>query len=222
MNSLSVIIPAYNAEKYLAAAVDSVRAQELGGSVEIIVTDDGSTDRTAAIAQELGCRMFSIPHSGAAAARNLGIEKASGDYLLFLDADDVLIRDALSVLFDAMLSDKTVDVVFGTAKDFVSPDLSDEEAAKLAPRKEPYTGMVNGAALLKKEAVKKVGPFDTGLQSGETVDWMMRLRSSDVRTMQTDTLVLLRRLHLSNSGRTAREAEMASYAAILRKRMKQK
>lgn len=88
----SIIIPAYNAEKYIEQCVQSVLAQTCR-DYEILVISDGSDDRTEKIARkiaesELNVFFMSIPHSGAGAARNAGMRKAQGRYVIFLDADD--------------------------------------------------------------------------------------------------------------------------------------
>lgn len=96
---LSVIIPAYNAQRYLDAAVRSVLRQRCG-EPEIIIVDDGSEDRTGQVADRLArehssVRVIHTENRGAARARNLGLDVASGDYVAFLDADDVWCADAI-------------------------------------------------------------------------------------------------------------------------------
>ncbi|MCM1157267.1 MAG: glycosyltransferase [Bacteroidales bacterium] len=90
---VSIIIPIYNAEKYLRPCLDSLLRQTMQG-IEIICVDDGSTDQTAGILEEyrkkdLRITVLKQQQQGAAAARNYGMQKASGEYLLFLDADDI-------------------------------------------------------------------------------------------------------------------------------------
>ena len=89
---LSVIIPVFNAAKYIPIAVDSVLSQK-GVSTEIIVVNDGSTDKSMEVLESYKSHVniFSIPHSGASEARNYGLKKASGEYIMFLDADDFII-----------------------------------------------------------------------------------------------------------------------------------
>lgn len=90
--TISIIIPAYNAEDHLAEAIGSALRQG-GACIEVIVVDDGSTDGTRAAArrfEERGVRVLVNENSGAAAARNTGLEAATGNYIQYLDADDVL------------------------------------------------------------------------------------------------------------------------------------
>ena len=219
---ISVIIPAYNAERYLEETVQSVREQQWEGPLEIIVINDGSADSTEALAKSLGCRVVSIPQSGPAAARNEGIKNASNDLIFFLDADDVLAEGSFEVLYAPMAQDPAVSAVFGRAKDFISPDVPPDEAKKIRYNDNGYEGRLTGCSFLKKDVLEQVGLFDESLKSGETVDWMVRLRASSVRIARIPDIVLLRRIHLSNMGRLDPRGEMMNYAAILRKRMKKK
>jgi len=99
---ISIIIPTYNYAHYLQRAVDSVM-QQLPANGELIVVDDGSIDNTQTLLVELQAiypdnfHHFKQSNRGAARARNFGAEQATGEYLLFLDADDVLTADALSI-----------------------------------------------------------------------------------------------------------------------------
>ena len=116
MERLSVIIPAHNAGAYLQQAVESVRAQQWAGEMEILVVDDGSTDHTAQMALTLGVTLLQKEQGGAASARNMGLRAASGSLVLLLDADDVLSEGALTALA-APLQAGEADVVFGMAEE---------------------------------------------------------------------------------------------------------
>src|SRR5262249_15019068 len=88
---VSVVVPAYNAERTLRETLDSVLGQTLQ-DFEVLVVDDGSSDATAAVARDAGdprVRVLSVPNGGVARARNLGIQEANGDLIAFLDADDL-------------------------------------------------------------------------------------------------------------------------------------
>jgi glycosyltransferase involved in cell wall biosynthesis len=219
---LSIIIPVYNAESYLEEAVGSISNQTWNGEKEIIIVDDHSEDNSFAKAQSLGDRVISVEHGGAAKARNVGLQMACGDYVLFLDADDVLSQDALDNLFTAMEEDSNSDVVYGKAKDFVSPELSSEQRMRLKVRENGYGGLMTGCALIKKSVFDRSGYFDENLSSGETVDWMMNLKEIGAVVREINQVTVRRRLHMTNTGRLRRGEEMKNYAAILRKRMLKK
>mgnify|MGYP001792971458 CR=1 FL=1 len=103
---VSVVIPCYNAARFLAETIDSV-LEQTSPAFELIVIDDGSTDGTAEIIDRYGRRLGgqlifeSGPNRGVSAARNRGTELASGRYLQYLDADDLLRPDALQVKFQS-------------------------------------------------------------------------------------------------------------------------
>jgi glycosyltransferase involved in cell wall biosynthesis len=102
---VSIIVPCYNAAQWLSATLESALAQTWP-RVEIIVVDDGSSDDSVAIAKRLvarGVRVESIRNSGAAAARNHGVACAQGEFLQFLDADDILAPDKLERQLDRLL-----------------------------------------------------------------------------------------------------------------------
>jgi glycosyltransferase involved in cell wall biosynthesis len=219
---LSIIMPVYNAEYYLEEAVESISNQTWNGEKEIIIVDDHSDDHSYTIAQRLCDRVISVEHGGAAKARNVGLKMACGDYILFLDADDVLLPDALDNLFTAMQDDSNCEVVYGKANDFVSPELSSEQRMKLKARESGYGGVLPGCALIKKSVFDRNGYFNENLSSGETVDWMMNLKEAGAVVREINQVTLRRRLHMTNTGRLKREEEMKNYAAILRKRMSKK
>lgn len=97
MVKISVIIPAYNGDRFLAEAIESV-LQQTEPDWEIIIVDDGSTDQTASVAQQYGktVRYFSQTNLGVAASRNLGLAAALGDYIAFLDQDDLFLPHKLA------------------------------------------------------------------------------------------------------------------------------
>ena len=106
----SIIIPAYNAQRFLAATIQSILAQSLE-DWQCIIIDDGSTDSTVSIAGQFAdsdprVQTFSQPNRGVACARNLGIEKSDShsQYLAFLDADDIYKPNALETLAAAIES----------------------------------------------------------------------------------------------------------------------
>jgi glycosyltransferase involved in cell wall biosynthesis len=109
---ISVIIPAYNGEKWVAQCIDNMLCQSYK-NLEIIVVDDGSRDRTAEIAAAYPqVKLISQPNGGLSVARNTGIDAATGDYIHFMDVDDLLERDYYQRMVDA-LGDSRADMVFG-------------------------------------------------------------------------------------------------------------
>ena len=103
---VSVIIPIYNTEKYLAECLESIINQTLK-QIEIICIDDGSSDGSAAILKEyaqndLRISMYTQKNRGVSAARNVGVRHARGKYLFFMDSDDILEKNALEILVQTL------------------------------------------------------------------------------------------------------------------------
>lgn len=103
---VSVIVPAYNSEKFISETLDCLLSQTLDG-VQIVIVNDGSTDGTGAIIDEYASKNPDIlpvyqENSGVSAARNNGIEHAEGKYILFLDSDDLLSENALELMYNAL------------------------------------------------------------------------------------------------------------------------
>ena len=104
---ISVIVPCYNAQRYLGVCLESLKAQK-GPLLELIFIDDGSVDATGAMldafaAGDQRAKVLHIPNGGVSAARNLGLDQATGRYIAFVDADDVLEENALRLLYEEAL-----------------------------------------------------------------------------------------------------------------------
>ena len=109
---VTVVIPCFNQARFLRAAVESVRAQTFGGC-ECIVVDDGSTDETAAIAASLDVPTIAQSNHGVSEARNSGLTIARGELVVFLDADDELLPEAVGRGVAAMAANPDADAVVG-------------------------------------------------------------------------------------------------------------
>lgn len=107
-NKISVIIPVFNGEKYLEACVESIRGQ-IFQNTEIVIINDGSVDGTGKVCEKLNAaydnvRILTLHDEGVSAARNAGIEAATGDLVTFVDADDRICPEMLQVLYECMLA----------------------------------------------------------------------------------------------------------------------
>ncbi len=113
--TISIIIPAYNTEPYLARCLDSVISQSFT-DFEVLLIDDGSTDTSGKICDEYASRderirVFHKPNGGVSSARNVGLKEAKGEWIYFVDADDEVLPNGLQALVDGISED--VDVVMG-------------------------------------------------------------------------------------------------------------
>lgn len=97
MPKFSIIIPVYNVEKYLKRTLDSIKKQTFS-NYEVIIVNDGCTDDSMAIAKKYPYKIVNTKHNGVSAARNIGVKKAKGEYLVFIDSDDFIEKDLLKKL----------------------------------------------------------------------------------------------------------------------------
>ena len=116
MVKVSVVIPFYNVEDYLGECLDSIINQTLD-DIEIICVNDGSTDDSLKIVEELATsddriKIFSQENQGASASRNHGVKKTHGDYIYFMDSDDILELNALEDLYDFSVSNDLDILIF--------------------------------------------------------------------------------------------------------------
>lgn len=206
MPRVSVIIPAYNAAATIAGTVDSVLAQTFQ-DFEIICVDDGSTDATLAIVQQYGSRVRLIeqPNSGPAAARNNGARHSSGEYLAFLDADDVWMPAFLERSIAALDADPALSLVYcncaladseGVAIDttlvgagFDHPPSIHELLTRLWP-------IMPSAAIVRRAAYDACGGYRDALKGAsfrfEDVDFWIKMRERGAFGYLADPLITWR------------------------------
>jgi glycosyltransferase involved in cell wall biosynthesis len=209
---VSVIIPVFNGERFLGAAIDSVLAQAQM-PIEIIVVDDGSTDDSAAVAEAYGApvRCLRQPNAGPGSARNRAMEAARGEYLAFLDADDLWTEDKLALQLARLQADTSLDGVFGLVDHFIEPGAERFEAAVQAGA----TGPVPGTLLIRRDSFRRVGRFELELRVGEFIEWYGRAIEAGLRFETLQQVVLLRRIHGENT--TIRLAgDRSAYLRIMR------
>jgi glycosyltransferase involved in cell wall biosynthesis len=213
---VSVIIGAYNAEKYLAQAIESILAQTFT-DYEIILIDDGSTDRTKEIAQSYPeIRYFYQENQGVAAARNRGVAESLGEYLTFLDADDLWLPDKLALQIEIFAQKAQVDIVTGYIKQFVSPDIDPIEARKYAVPTTPQVGYSLVASMLTREVLRITGDFHQNLSIGETISWFALALEKNLRIEILPQIVAKRRIHGQNMSILSQQSKGKTIARILK------
>ena len=214
--TVSVVIPAHNAGMYLSDAIKSVLAQTRA-PVEVIVVDDESTDDTASVARSFGDRIRLIQQAkaGANAARNLGVSASSGEFISFLDADDLWDPSKLELQLLAFENDLEPQVVFGMVTQFRSPEIDPLRLPMADGADAPMIGHHAGAMLLRREVFDAIGPFDATIRIGQFIDWFSRALDTRCRMVVIDDVVMRRRLHLDNMGRH-HDAGPNQYAKALR------
>jgi len=223
MNPLiSVMIGVYNAEPYLAEAIESVLAQDYV-PLELIVVDDGSNDGSAEVAKSLPQVNYLFQeNAGNGAARNRAVGAATGDLFAFVDADDRFTPGKLTLQKAALDSDPALDMVFGHVREFLSPELDEETRNALRPpAPEPMPWTAPNLMLIRRESFLRVGPFSTTFRVGVTVDWFARASEAGLRYVVLPEVVLERRLHTQNNGLRERGAR-TQYLDVIRAAMERR
>lgn len=203
---VSVIIPAYNGDRYLTEAIDSVLQQSYS-NIEIIVVDDGSTDQTQQHLRSYGSRIRSIyqTNQGVAAARNCGFQLAQGKYVAFLDQDDVLLPDKIALQVDCFQSNLKVGIVHSgwrlvdAEKNFLS-DIKPWQDAPILDLAGWFKRMpvLLSAMLFRRSWLVKVGKFDSRFIQACDLDLVQRLVLLGCETAWVQQVVVLYRQHDRN------------------------
>ena len=191
---ISVVIPCYNAEPYIAIAIRSVLEQDWP-NLEVIVIDDGSNDRSAELVQKAfpEVKLLQQANQGVAAARNFGIERAQGDWIAFLDADDIWLPGKLQAQWAIHCETPSVRMSYTAWEDWscVEPLPTPEYLSDLlshAGETERWAGITGwvypqlllgclvwtGTVLAHRSVFDEVGVFDTSLRIGEDYDLWLR------------------------------------------------
>lgn len=209
---VSIIVPAYNCERYIEEALDSVFAQDYPNK-EVIVVNDGSSDATLSILQAYDKPIVIVDqaNAGAAAARNTGMEKATGQYLAFLDADDIWLVGKLTRQVRFLEEHADYGLVYSnwvcwTPDEhgrFIRQDFANQRNGILV--KQAVSGWVysdlvtdpvlwTSCILIRRSIYQKVGKFDVTLKLGEDYDYWLRI-SRETKIHKLDDIHAVYRHH---------------------------
>ncbi len=183
MTLISVIIPAYNAGKTIKATIESVLNQTFS-DFEIIIINDGSTDSTLEIIEHIPdhrIKVLSYPNSGPQKSRNRGISEASGEYLAFLDADDIWTPDKLESQLNALVENPEAAVAYSWTNWVNETGEVWRRGTYISAAGNVYEQLLlidfvgsGSNPLIRRQALASVGDFDESLVGGQ--DWDMWLR----------------------------------------------
>ena len=200
---VSIVIPCYNGAQYLATAIESALGQT-HSNVEVIVVDDGSTDASAAIVSRYPVRVVHGSRKGVSAARNRGIAESRGKYLIFLDADDILMPDAISSGIAALLQHPAAKMATGAHQQISAAGNSIAIRNKPLQETDLYQALLQtnfiectSSCVFRRDAQQGSEWFDTKLQAAEDYDVYLRLARSGQMVCH-DTIVSSYRLHGAN------------------------
>ena len=194
---VSVIVPVYNCERYLGFAIQSILEQDYH-PFEIIVIDDGSTDDSSEIA-----RSFKEVHyiyqsnQGVAVARNVGIAVAQGEFIAFLDADDLWAPNKLSVQVDYLLKNPQIGYTLVKLRNFLEPGISWPLwlGGRIQADEYPYSPCT---LVARRSVFDEIGVFDPRFRISSDTDWFTRAKEAGISMVVLPDVLVQRRIHGSN------------------------
>lgn len=218
---VSIIIPVFNGEKYIAETIQSVLTQSYP-NIEIIAVDDGSTDNT----KHIICDQFEMVNyhyqnnQGQGAALNHGLSLAKGEFITFLDADDLIMPDKTKTQVNYLKSMPEIDMVYGIVEQFVCPSLTVRQQIAHAGTA-LNSATLAGATLSRKNCFERVGRLDPQWIIGGYMDWYLRAKEVGLQEYYLPELALRRRIHDNNQSITARDSR-GQYLQILKASLERK
>lgn len=194
---VSVIIPVFNGRQFLHKTLKSV-VQQTYSNLEIIVIEDGSDEDSCDIVGSFrDISYLAQRHLGNAEARNKGVRLAQGEYLCFLDQDDLVPKEKIEHQVSFLQTHPDVWLVSGLTQEFCESSQIPSwvrEAAKNGP----HSGISPGTWLIRKSLFDKVGLFNTTFRSTSDTEWIVRLKKEGYEVPLLPEVVLRKRIHESN------------------------
>lgn len=218
---VSVIVTVYNGENYLSQALESVIGQNYK-NIEVIIVDDGSIDNTAELAKAYlkkpNVHYVFQENGGHAAALNRGATMAGGEFLSFIDHDDLWEPAKLEIQLNAFANDSELDVVFSYQKNFAE----NEAAYSLTFEREPMPGYMPGSMLIRTNVFFNIGFFDTKIRKGYFFPWFDLLRINGVKKILLPDLLYHRRVHGENLSICSDSKDYKDYFLAIRSLRRQR
>ena len=209
---VSVIVPAYNAEKYLRETIDSILAQTVK-PYEVIVVDDGSTDSTSDIVITYGgsVRCVRQSHAGPSKARNVGVDLAKGSYIAFLDADDLWLPEKNATQLDIIERSEEPIAVFCQMEQFISPEIN---SLVLDDSRLLSNGLSSCTMLIRRNDFLTVGKFSEQTVTGEFIEWFSRAKLRGIKIHLVEKTLAKRRIHTGNQDKILEDETRSRYIEL--------
>lgn len=196
--SVSVIVPVYNGERFLADALESIFAQQLQPS-EVIVVDDGSTDNTSRVARSFaGVKYIYQPNQGTGAACNTALSRAQWEVIAFLDSDDLWTPDKLRVQVGYLSSHPHAGYTLARMRNFLEPGVDKPQWLDERTLREDQVCYGPGTLVVRREVFDQIGAFDPRYRVTSDFEWLARARVAGVPMAVLPETLLYRRIHHSN------------------------
>jgi glycosyltransferase involved in cell wall biosynthesis len=187
--------------------------------IEIIVADDGSTDRSAAIAKQYApiVRYLRQLNAGPTAARNQGLGAAQGEFIAFLDADDLWHREKLARQMARFAARPELDYCVTHAQNFWVSELVDEAQRFRNHRiANPIPAFTTATLLARRSLFDKIGCFNPNLPHGDSTEWFLRAAEHGAVSELMPDVLLYRRLHAENRSRLRAPYSREQYLQIIK------
>ena len=219
---VSVILPVFNGEPYLAGTIQSVLDQTYT-AFELIVVNDGSKDGSGDVARAYPrVQYIEQTNAGVASARNAGIAAAAGDFVAFVDQDDLWLPRKLEAQMALMRGDPSLDCCMTLSQRFIDPMATRPAWLKPEFLDTPLFAFEPSVLLLGRRALERVGLFDPAFSQASDVDWEFRASEVRLKRAVVEEVLVLRRMHSGNSSqfvaRTHAEIRRIAAASIRRRR----
>jgi glycosyltransferase involved in cell wall biosynthesis len=215
---ISCIVPVFNSEHYLGEALESILAQTYR-SVEIIVVDDGSTDGSAEVVASYGEQITYLRQStqGYAVVKNLGLRAAQGDFIAFLDADDLWHPEKLTRQMARLRERAEIDLCFTHFQSFWMPELAEEERRyRNRTLSQPSSAWSICTLLVRCTAFEKFGNFHDGRRGLENMTWFLRAAGQGAAIEVLPDVLMYRRFHSDSFTRRGRSVFLDNFFPILK------
>ena len=204
--SVSVVIPVFNGELYLRAALESIFEQD-HQPYEVIVVNDGSTDKTTEIINDFKDVIYVRQcNKGVAVARNKGLDLARGEFIAFLDQDDVWTPNKLAVQVQYFLDHPEVQYTLTHQQFFVEPGAEIPTWFRKELLSEPHPGFVPSTLMARRNVFEKIGRFETQYSHASDSDWFFRASQAQLPMAVIPEVLLKRRIHRENESSKAKIA----------------
>ncbi len=215
---ISCIVPVFNGERFIQQALESIHSQT-HRHLEIIVVDDGSTDNTNEVVKNSGISVQYVvqPNMGPAAARNLGISLAKGDFLAFLDSDDLWHQEKLTKQLTRFMKEPDIDVCITHLSHFEDSEKGRKDILCQGQRRLHHIpGYVTQTLLCKRKTFEQVGTFDSSLRNGDSHEWFVRVADNGLKLDLLPEVLVYRRLHSTNYSSRGIAASMDEHLTLIK------
>lgn len=212
---VSIIIPVYNGDRYLRQALCSAVGQDYQPT-EIILVDDGSTDKTANVAAEFPFVQYIYQSNlGVAAARNRGIKASAGEFVAFLDADDYWPLNKIRLQMEYLKDHPQIGYCFSCQQLFLDEDITQIPSwVRQEHLGTPSIGYIPSSLMVRRHVFDQIGFFDTSFEVGEDSDWFFRARDSGVQMGIVEEILLYKRVHHNNIGGDTKKSHQYLFKAV--------